>query len=481
MLHFQFLMSLVVVVFLAPGLETAVVRPQHGRYLSGIRWILNILCSMIAYGGLLFITGSAPVASLMAFTLMAVTAVASNIKFRVLGEPLLFSDAVVARSFLLHPKFYLFSIPMTGRISLLAIAIAAPVLLWHYSATALLPHLIGAGILLLSSILLWLYPPQKLAPTPDIEHDIPRLGLPGSIIMYWRQWKVSPDLSSPCSLSGQAAYDLIMIVQCESFADPALLDLPADIILPIMPGLKRARDVAFQWGSLSVSGFGAYTMRSEYGVIFGQDETELGFRRYDPFLTAEREREYAIANRLKTLGYESTFVHPHDLRFYNREALMPAMGFSRLVTPGPHIPTPDMPYFGDVALGRTLVDMMASADKPSLFYTVTMENHGPWPTGKDKQIPLQHYLRHVQNSDQMLLNLIEEMSVGTEKALLVFFGDHRPSIPGIVKPSNIRDVPYVAISFPLEARAASSSSTNLTPAQLNHLIVELSVRRVPEA
>ncbi|GCE90699.1 capsule polysaccharide biosynthesis protein [Komagataeibacter diospyri] len=479
MLPFQVLASFIVIVFLTPAIEYAVVMPRAERRLSTRRWLLDVLCSMVAYGGWLTLTGSLPIATIMVLTLMTVTVVASNIKFRVLGDPLLFSDVVVARSFLQHPKFYLFSIPLTGRITLLAISIAAPVLLWIYSSAALLPHLAGAGILLLGGLLLWLCSPRTLAPTPDIERDVVLLGLPGSIIMYWRQWRVSADLPSPAPLRGSPAYDQIVIIQCESFADPARLNLPADIALPAMPGLKRAYEIASHQGPLSVSGFGAYTMRSEYGVIFGQEERDLGFRRYDPFLTAERERAHAIGNRLKTIGYDSTFIHPHDLRFYNRETLMPAMGFSRLVNPGPHIPTPDMPYFGDVALGQTLVDMMHQVTTPSLFYTVTMENHGPWPTGADRQTPLEHYLRHVQNSDQMLLDLIENMSARASRTLLIFFGDHRPSITGIVTPSPIRDVPYVAISFPLQDKAAPQTPTALTPAQLNHLIIEMSVRSSP--
>lgn len=473
---FQVLVSFVVIVFLTPAIEYAVVMPRAGRQALPFRWTLDILCSMVAYGGWLAATGSIPIALLMTCALMTVTVVASNIKFRVLGEPLLFSDVVVARSFLQHPKFYLFSIPLAGRIALLVLAIAAPFLLWAYSCAAVLPHLIGVGMLLLGGLSIWLYPAQKLAPTPDITRDAGTLGLPGSIIMYWRQWRRSVDLPPSAALQGKPAYDMVVIVQCESFADPARLGLPPDIPLPTMPGLKRAYDIASQWGPLCVSGFGAYTMRSEYGVIFGQEETDLGFRRYDPFLTAGRERDHAIGNRLGAIGYKSTFIHPHDLRFYNRATLMPTMGFSHMVNPGPHASTPDMPYFGDVALGQTIAGMMQAATAPSLFYAVTMENHGPWPGGPDGQSPLHHYLRHVHNSDRMLLDLIEDMSARNSRALLVFFGDHRPSIPGIVMPSDIRDVPYVAISFPLDDRAARQNPVPLTPAQLNHLIIRMSVQ-----
>ncbi|MBE7730088.1 LTA synthase family protein [Komagataeibacter sp. FXV3] len=470
------LAALTTIVLVTPAIEYVGVIPRIAPPPSARRWLLDILCSLAGYGGWLAVTGSVPVATLMTPVLMIITVVASNIKHRVLGEPLLFSDLVVARSFLQHPKFYLFSIPATARIALVMLVAVPPVLLWIYASAALFPHLLGVGMLLGACLALWLCPAQSWASVPDMQRDLSRLGLPGSMLLYWRQWRASPDQPPPPPLQGKAAYDQIIIIQCESFADPATLGLPAGVQAPSMPGLVRARKLALQQGSLYVSGFGAYTMRSEYGVLFGQDEKTLGFRHYDPFLTARRECAHALPQRLKALGYESTFVHPHDLRFYDRETLMPVMGFTHIVSPGPHTPTPGMPYFGDIALGRTLTGMMQTTSTPSLFYTVTMENHGPWPANMGKDAPLQHYLRHVVNSDQMLLNLIDDLSDQKRRTLLVFFGDHRPSIPNIIAPGPVRDVPYVVISFPLAATTRSPAPVGCTPAQLNGLITTLATQ-----
>ncbi|GAN97281.1 capsule polysaccharide biosynthesis protein [Komagataeibacter europaeus NBRC 3261] len=474
MLSFPGLAALTIIVLLTPAIEYLGVVPRAASLPTTRRWILDMLCSLVGYGGWLAVTGSMPVADLMTPVLMIVTTVASNIKYKVLGEPLLFSDLVVARSFLQHPKFYLFSIPVAARLGLIVLATAPPILLWIYASSVFLPHLLGGGMLLLGYIALRICPAQSWAPEPDMVRDLARLGLPGSMIIYWRRWRASPDLPSPTPLRGQAAYDRIIIVQCESFADPVTLGLPVSIDVPAMPGLTRARLLASHQGPLCVSGFGAYTMRSEYGVLFGQDEEELGFRQYDPFLTARHERAHALPQRLKALGYESTFVHPHDLRFYDRKTLMPAMGFDHVISPGPHTPTDDMPYFGDIALGEMLGNMTRTTSTPSLIYTVTMENHGPWPTGSDSYASLRHYLRHLAHSDEMLLNLMNELSDQEQRSLLVFFGDHRPSIPGIIMPGTVRDVPYTVVSFPLTEHTAPAPSISRTPAQLNALITALS-------
>jgi phosphoglycerol transferase MdoB-like AlkP superfamily enzyme len=136
--------------------------------------------------------------------------------------------------------------------------------------------------------------------------------------------------SGPLPASPRAAPatppELVVVIQCESFADPRDLFGARGEALP---ALEAARTAAFQWGNLEVSGFGAYTMRTEYGVLFGREEEALGFRRYDPFLTALGEASYALPARLP--GWHARFVHPHDMRFYGRDAIMPAGGFAELV------------------------------------------------------------------------------------------------------------------------------------------------------
>lgn len=197
------LAALTTIVLVTPAIEYVGVIPRIAPPPSARRWLLDMLCSLAGYGGWLAVTGSVPVATLMTPVLMIITVVASNIKHRVLGEPLLFSDLVVARSFLQHPKFYLFSIPATARIALVMLVAVPPVLLWIYASAALFPHLLGVGMLLGACLALWLCPAQSWASVPDVQRDLSRLGLPGSMLLYWRQWRASPDQPPPPPLQGK--------------------------------------------------------------------------------------------------------------------------------------------------------------------------------------------------------------------------------------------------------------------------------------
>jgi hypothetical protein len=61
-------------------------------------------------------------------------------------------------------------------------------------------------------------------------------------------------------------------------------------------------------------------------------------------------------------------------------------------------------------------------------------------------------------------------------ALLAFFGDHRPSIPGLSEPGDARHTPYVILRLgaAVEAPQPSRVPRDLSPAELHHeLLAEL--------
>lgn len=461
------------------------------RRVRGWRWqglLIHILVLASLFGVLLTGSGSFLVASLLATALMALLVVTSNAKHAMLGEPLLFSDLALLIWIFRHPRFYLTAISRLQRWILVGATLALIVILAALFVPRLAPHLLGLGLFVASvgmlHILIGSRAVDMLAREPDADADRTRLGLIATLLLYWLRWRATPDPApypfdlgnlpdrgdTPTSLTPE----LIVIVQCESFADP--VDLTGEA-RHALPGLARARASAWKWGGLCVSGFGAYTMRTEYGVLFGRSESALGFRRYDPFLTAHGETSYALSARLGAAGYQSLFVHPHDMRFYGRDKLMPAIGFNQVIGEDSFAPiAPDSGrYVDDQTLGKALGKLIDSAQGPTLIYAVTMENHGPWIKDQSTDSPggLDAYLRHVGNSDAMLESLIARLANAKKPALLVFFGDHRPSIPGVTAPGGARHTPYVMHLFSDDGQieAGLSQPADLTPDALHHVIV----------
>jgi hypothetical protein len=465
-------------------LQDAAVRPRSARLRRWQGLLLHLLVITGMFALWLAGFGNATAAAVLAIAAMALFSVASNAKYKMLGEPLVFSDLALIAGIFRHPRFYFTAIPARQRWIAAIGASAAVITLLPLISTRPQPHLVGAGLLLLASGALWLLLRARwfdsIVSTPDLAGDVARFGLIATLLLYWRRWRRTPD-PRPCltlapigDLASPAPPQLIIIVQCESFADPVEITGEA---LPALSGLDRARAIAWQHGNLHVSGFGAYTMRTEYGVLFGRSETALGFRRYDPFLTARGEASYALPARLAGVGYRSSFVHPHDLRFYSRDRLMPAIGFNEVIGEAGFAPMPagGGRYVDDRTLGAMLVNLASKAATPRLIYAVTMENHGPWDSenAKDAAGRLDAYLDRLRSSDGMLDDLIQYLSSDGRPALLVFFGDHRPSIPGVTAPGDARHTPYVVVRFEAGGRIlkGESAAIDLTPAALHHLVL----------
>lgn len=459
--------------FALPGLALP------GRAVAGL-W-LTALIVVALFGLFLAVSGNAVVAVALALAVQALLVLVSNAKHAMLGEPLLFSDLALIGAVFRHPQFYLSAIRVWQRVVAGLAALALLALLSYFFVPSLPAHLAGLAILAagLAALASSLRLPAlaRLARRPDAPADVLRLGLLPVLVLYWLRWRASAD-PAPCPPPGPAmladAPEVLVVVQCESFADPA--ELFGDPALAL-PALEAARREAWQWGDLAVSGFGAYTMRTEYGVLFGRDEESLGFRRYDPFLTAAGETSYALPARLAGAGLRGHFVHPHDLRFYNRDRIMPACGFADLVGEDRFEPVAqdEGRYVTDAAVAERIAAIAEDRSQRSLVYAVTIENHGPWAPegapGRGDLVP--SYLRLVRNSDAMLARLRRDLAALRRPSLLVFFGDHRPSIPGASMPGAARHTPYVMIRLDGEGQLVrgANSRVDLTPAQLHHAIL----------
>lgn len=460
------------------------VRPRCGaRGLPGLRsargmW-LQALIAVAVFGLFLGVCGNVPASAILTLAFVGLFTMVSNAKTAMLGEPLVFSDLALIGAIFRHPQFYLSALKRSQKAVLVLAAPVVPGLLWWVFVPSWTAHLWGGALFLVGPVLirssLACQPWSALARQPDAEADVKRHGLLATLVLHHARWRETRDPAACPALNAVPhPRELTVVIQCESFADP--LEVFGDPAMAL-PGLDAARGDAWQWGNLLVSGFGAYTMRTEYGVLFGRSEEELGFRRFDPFLTALGEASFALPSRLMGAGWRSLFVHPHDLNFYNREQIMRAGGFAELVGEGRFAPPApgEGRYVTDAAMAAEILAMAQGAEAPTLIYAVTIENHGPWEaiTGVDSLI--EGYMRLVRNSDAMLVNLRDGLAKLRRPATLVFFGDHRPSIPGVSMPGGARHTPYVIMRFDSEGQVlvGRKHRIDLTPAQLHHTLLGL--------
>jgi phosphoglycerol transferase MdoB-like AlkP superfamily enzyme len=235
----------------------------------------------------------------------------------------------------------------------------------------------------------------------------------------------------------------LILVQCESFFDARRLSpsLPRNLL----PGFDTCCQSAALSGRLEVPGWGANTMRTEFAVLTGIPESELGYDRFNPYYALARVPIASQIWRLRQAGYRTICLHPFDRRFFRRDLAMPALGFEeflgRETLGGSRVP----PYYPDPDLARDILRTLDSHGPRTCIFAITMANHGPWlekgpsidpaiaglfdPAAVPQGDALLRYLDGLRRSDEMLQVLMEGIQQRRSPAVLGFYGDHLPSLP----------------------------------------------------
>lgn len=436
--------------------------------------LLRCLPVMVVDSVFLCLTGSIWFSLLLSTVLMSVLVTASNLKLRLLNEPLVFTDFALIGAFVKHPRFYLQGVPLSVRLSVVIGGVLLLYFLIGASTWGIMLRAFGFLEAVMSGGLLWWLlerGSRPEGPLPDLWADMRDNGLLPTLLLYAMRCCRLPPLPARTALPRNiTAPDSVIIIQCESFADPA--DLDKNWTSP--PALAQCREEAVQWGHLLPSGLGAYTMRSEYGVLCGDDEALLSYRFFDPFLTAEQSPSHALPNRLKAFYPKACFLHPYDLGFYGRKRLLPLWGFNDIIG-REYFSERDKvgPYVGDASLTTHLLEYLRK-NEHFLAYCVTIENHGPWKKGRlGQSSAATAWYQHVQNGDTMLGELLAGIKASGRDIMLVFFGDHRPTFEALPASEGLeRSTPYVILRpNALNGVHKSSDPIDMTPAELHRSIL----------
>jgi hypothetical protein len=435
----------------APGLSVSALPARLGVF-------------AVLYVFWLGVWGRPLLAGLACFITVAVLTTISIRKRQLVAEPLSFSDFGLIEMILRHPDLYytdfLVRPPFLLGVALFLAALGS--WLWlepAYTVLSLLGSLLAVALVLAGIALLWRAAAggplaawlASILPRPDPERHIAEWGLLLTLAAYALRWRgvVGTPYPAPAAvrdpLSPALDPDLVIVLQFESFLDPVRFGLDESAL----PGLARARDLALLHGPLRVPACGAFTMRTEHAVLTGLSDDDLGFRSFDPYLSRRGPAPTSLAHLLKQRGFSTAFMHPFRSGFFGRAAVVPRLGFDRLVfEEGFGGAERFGPYVSDRAMMRAILAEADRTDGPALITAITMENHGPWAPGRlpDEPDPTRQYLRHLRNADEAIGLLIDGLSGRPGRTLLCLFGDHPPILPGIV-PSREAETDYAVLLF----------------------------------
>lgn len=358
--------------------------------------------------------------------------VADRAKRATLGEPLTFTDGGLLWQVAAFPRFYLPFVPkpvIAGGLAagalafLLILALEPSISLTPGGRVALLVAAAAIAALLLRPLALL----GRATPSRRPAQDAARFGPMATFALHARlaaterPARRAAHPPSPAILPPDARPPHLLLLQLESFCDPRRLGIPAT--LPNWDALGAA---ALARGPLAVPGFGANTMRTEFTVLTGLADAELGLDRLNPYFRFARAPVASLAWALRGAGYATACLHPFDARFFGRDHVLPSLGFQRFDAAPAFADAPrEAGLVTDAALGAHLAACLAAAEGPAFLYAITVAGHGPWP-GPD---PAASWAARMGATDAMLGTLADAARRSERPVVLVAFGDHRPALP----------------------------------------------------
>ena len=237
----------------------------------------------------------------------------------------------------------------------------------------------------------------------------------------------------------------IICVLLESFCDPDeinFLDYNKDPI-PTFHKLEKE----YTSGYLTVPVVGAGTANTEFEVLSGMSMQYFGTGEY-PYKTVLKKTDCeSTASALASIGYGTHAVHNNGGNFYSRVNAFSMMGFDTFTSKelmNIEAYTPNGSWStDDILVDETIKTLDATPKQPDFTYTITVGTHGDYPTepvivnpkytisgveDTEKANQWTYYVNQLNEVDTFMADLINKLSARDEDTIVVFFGDHLPTM-----------------------------------------------------
>ncbi len=197
-------------------------------------------------------------------------------------------------------------------------------------------------------------------------------------------------------------------------------------------------------GTMLASVAGGGTANSEFEFLTGATTAFVGVGKI-PYQLYQMSDVDSLTKDLKELGYTATAMHPQNPVNYHRDKIYQQLGF------GDFLSIDDFEgasYYHagvcDYVTYDKILELLRTNEAPQFIFDVTMQNHGGYEVGsvpaeeltnycvegasEGTNAMLNTYLTCINASDRDLEYFINELRNIGRPVVLVFFGDHQPSI-----------------------------------------------------
>jgi phosphoglycerol transferase MdoB-like AlkP superfamily enzyme len=236
--------------------------------------------------------------------------------------------------------------------------------------------------------------------------------------------------------------DVIMIMN-EAFAD-----------LRNISDFETNYPVLEYWDSLSgdnvikknlvTSEFGGNTANAEFEVLMSMNMKFFSAGMY-PFKQFIRQKTESMASILQDNGYRTVAIHPFDKTGWNRQTVLPLIGFDQFIGEEEFDNVKEYRDFvSDFAAYDYLIDVyeehkLTDPETPLFEYLISIQNHGGYKQMATFSVYVQtetetiypeanQYLSLLRVSDLALKELITYFEGIAHPTVIIFYGDHLPGI-----------------------------------------------------
>ena len=221
----------------------------------------------------------------------------------------------------------------------------------------------------------------------------------------------------------------VIVVMSEAFADFRALEG-----LKLDTDAYDAFDAVAQQGTqltVAVPTFASYTVRTEFELLFGLPVRSL-MDTITPQAKLDVDAPSSFVSYYKDMGYDTAYVHPFTRTFYNRDTIYSTFGFDTMIfDDNMTVPAETFGngYITDAAVFSQVAQLISQSDAPMFIHTTTMQNHQPYDW-KENNSELTLYLEGIRETGKALQQLTAALNACGEPTVLVFVGDHFPSMRG---------------------------------------------------
>ncbi|MGX7244354.1 LTA synthase family protein [Enterococcus quebecensis] len=149
----------------------------------------------------------------------------------------------------------------------------------------------------------------------------------------------------------------------------------------------------------------------------------------------------SIVSLMKNQEYQTTAIHPYNTSMYKRKDVYNKMGFDQFISEDTmkHTETiQNNPYISDESAYKEVLDILQEDKNPQFVHLVTMQTHMPYSEkyttsnyssrSQGNKKAIDSYMQDVAYSSEALKQFTIALKDVKRRTLVVFWGDHLPSI-----------------------------------------------------